>query len=314
MEIGGYLELDNYINPMLHDNAIKLNCGRAALAYLIEARKIRKIWLPYFLCESIRETCKKYCVEVAYYHINNEFFPNTVGISDDEYLYIVNFYGQIPNRFLMDLRAKRDLLVVDNTQAYFDNPLKDTDTIYTCRKYFGVSDGGLLYTNQLINRTLPLDESFERMRFVLGRYERNAGEFYQYACKNNDALGNEPIKEMSRLTENLLHAIDYGYVKKRRTENFRYLHEHLANINGLNLRCVDGAFMYPLMIDDAQRIKKELLKHKIYIPTLWPNVVEELPHDWLEWKLAANVLPLPCDQRYGEEEMQLLARLILNKI
>ena len=52
-EYGGYIELDTYRLPMLHDDAIALNCGRNCLAYLIEAKGISKIKLPYFLCDSV---------------------------------------------------------------------------------------------------------------------------------------------------------------------------------------------------------------------------------------------------------------------
>ena len=40
-EYGGYIELDTYRLPMLHEDAIALNCGRNCLAYLIEAREIK---------------------------------------------------------------------------------------------------------------------------------------------------------------------------------------------------------------------------------------------------------------------------------
>ena len=42
-EYGGYIELDTYSLPMLHEGAKALNCGRNCLAYLIEARGIRKL-------------------------------------------------------------------------------------------------------------------------------------------------------------------------------------------------------------------------------------------------------------------------------
>lgn len=38
MEIGGYIEFERYKRKMLHEGAIKLNCGRNALSYLIEAK------------------------------------------------------------------------------------------------------------------------------------------------------------------------------------------------------------------------------------------------------------------------------------
>ena len=52
-EIGGYLCLDTYNMPMRHEGAIALNTGRNCLAYLIEKKKIKKIFLPKFLCASV---------------------------------------------------------------------------------------------------------------------------------------------------------------------------------------------------------------------------------------------------------------------
>ena len=53
-EIGGYFELENFRGPEYHDRALALNCGRNALAYLIEAKKIQQILIPYFLCSSVK--------------------------------------------------------------------------------------------------------------------------------------------------------------------------------------------------------------------------------------------------------------------
>lgn len=58
-EIGGYIELDTYTGAMLHEKAMALNCGRGALEYLCEAKMIRKLYLPYFLCDSVPNLCKK---------------------------------------------------------------------------------------------------------------------------------------------------------------------------------------------------------------------------------------------------------------
>lgn len=312
MEIGGYLELERFRGNMLHNDFLKLNCGRAALAYLIITKSIKRIWLPYFLCETISDTCKNYGVDICYYKINKELHPQYIRANDSDFIYIVNYYGQLSAENIRNIKKAYNNVIVDNTQAYFDEPIDELDTIYTCRKYFGVSDGGLLYTKDVnYNLELKIDESYNRIRYILGRYERNAGEFYKDACDNNENLGLEPIKRMSKLTENLLHAVDYQFVKDRRTENFSFLHEKLGIINELEVKPVVGAFMYPFMVENAREIKKRLIEHKIYIPTLWPNVVNDLPHDWWEWKLANNILPLPCDQRYGIEEMQFMTELLL---
>lgn len=309
-EIGGYLELELNRGHMLHEEGILLNCGRSALAYLLHSRRIKRIWLPYFLCDSVFNVCKKHGVEISYYHIDKQWIPQDLHLESSDWLYVVNYYGQINKNKLLDFVKLYGKVIIDNAQAYFEEPLKDVDTIYTCRKFFGVSDGGILFSNNKMEETLQKDESFKRISFVLGRFERNAREFYQEASHNNDIFDQEPVKKMSGLTENILHGIDYNYVKKKRTRNFLYLHDKLSYMNELKVNVVEGAFMYPFMVDNAQMIKNELLKNNIYIPTLWPNVVNDLPNDWWEWRLANNILPLPCDQRYGIEEM----RHIINKI
>lgn len=313
-EIGGYIELDTCRHAMLHEDAILLNCGRNALAYLLEARSIKKLYLPYFLCDSVANVCKKYGVEVAFYHIGENWLPKDLVIDEDTWLYIVNFYGQITREDLARLAAAYRNIIIDNAQAYFDAPLANVDTLYTCRKFFGVSDGAVLYTNSKLERSLEIDESFNRIHYVLGRYERTASEFYEEAAKNNDIFDNEGIKDMSKLTKNLLRSIDYEYVKQIRTNNFAYLHEKLREVNKLNVRLIEGAFMYPLLIDDGMKIRKQLQQMKIYIPTLWPNVLKECEPDTLEYKFAADILPLPIDQRYGIEDIEYMCKLITNQI
>ena len=309
-EIGGYIELDTCRHAMLHEDAILLNCGRNALAYLLEAKGIKKLYLPYFLCDSVANVCKKYGVEVAFYHIGENWLTKDLVIDGDAWLYIVNFYGQITREDLARLAEVHNNVIIDNAQAYFDAPLANVDTLYTCRKFFGVSDGAILYTNSKLERSLEIDESFNRIHYILGRYERTASEFYEEAAQNNDIFDNEPIKEMSRLTKNLLRSIDYEYVKQVRTNNFAYLHEKLREVNKLNIRLIEGAFMYPLLIDDGMKIRKQLQPMKIYIPTLWPNVLEECKPDTLEYKFAAEILPIPVDQRYGFKDMEHLVNVI----
>ena len=310
-EIGGYLELDTFSLPMLHEGAIALNCCRNALAYALLARKAKSVWLPWFLCDSERDVCAKYGIPVKTYRIGEDFLPEEIAPGEGEWLCIVNYYGQLSQETLLELKNRYGRILVDNTQAYFQPPLEGVDTIYSCRKFFGVSDGGFLYTDARLEEELERDESFERIRFVLGRYERTASEFYAEAAANNDVFIREPIKKMSRLTENLLHAIDYDAVRRRRTENFAYLDSRLGSRNRLRPHPAEGAFMYPLWSDRAPELRRSLAKEKIYIPTLWPDVLARVPEDWTEWRLANFILPLPVDQRYTTEDMEHLAERLL---
>ena len=307
-EIGGYLELERFTGPMLHEKALALSSGRACLSYLIEQRKIRKIALPDFNCDIVEAVCRAHEVKIRFYPVGADLRPKTLQTEEDGWLYLVNFYGQLSPDELQGIAAHVPRLIVDNAQAYFDLPLKGVDTLYTCRKFLGVPDGGFLYT-EAPEKTLPADESRERMGFVLGRFERPAGEYFAAAAQNNDDLSIEP-KSMSELTKNLLHAVDYDRVKTKRTENFRLLHEGLGSVNCLNLRVTEGAYAYPLMLPEGQKIRKKLIEQKIFVPMLWPNVPEQQPADSEACRLAEQILPLPCDQRYGAEEMAFIIKAV----
>ena len=307
-EIGGYIELDTYTGKMLHGDGVKLNCGRNALAYIIKAKNIKKLWMPRFMCDSCDKVLSDNHVDVEYYSIGLDFKP--VIKEWDGWLYVVNFYGQLSNGYLTSLG---DSIIVDNAQAYFQEPIPGVDTLYTCRKFFGVADGAILYTDKYIE-VENQDESFNRMNFLLGRYERSASQFYQEYVDNNHFFRNEPIKRMSKLTENLLHGIDYEVVMKKRTQNFAYLHEKLHSLNKLNLSVPYGPFKYPLYIENGAEVRKELQTRKIFIPTLWPAVFNLCEENEYEYDMAKNILPIPVDQRYGMRDMEYIVQEIIKCI
>ena len=310
-EIGGYIELDTYRLPMLHEGAIALNCGRNALAYLLKARNIKRLWVPRFICDSVTEVCEREGVSYSLYGIGMDFLPSEkIVLGDGEWLYFVNYYSQFDNEQIRQYTDKYKKVIVDNAQSYFQMPLPHVDTIYTCRKYFGVPDGAFLYSDACLDQDLPMDESFERMRFLLGRYERSASEFYGEYVANNELFAAEPIKRMSKLTKNFLHGIDYIHVKQVREENCAYLHRKLKGKNLLKLSEKTGTFMYPLLLENGVKMRKALQNQNIYIPTLWPNVLSWCGADETEYCMAENILPLPIDQRYTVEDMQRIIETI----
>lgn len=309
-EIGGYIELENFRGIEYHKDAVALNCGRNCLAYILLARKITKISLPYFLCDSVENTCRKYNVQIRYYRINSQFMPVEFSLNKDEWIFIVNYYGQLNDEIISNLRNNyENRVIIDNTQAFFARPVHGIDTIYTCRKFFGVPDGAYLYTDAELNVT-EQDVSYKRMNFLLGRFEKSANEFYNEYVENNALFENEPIKKMSELTHNLLRGVDYNLISQVRTENFICLQNELKAINKLKLTVPEGAFMYPLYIDNGAEIRKQLQKEKIYIPTLWPAVFDICSENDLEYDLANNILPLPVDQRYNTDDMKYMSELI----
>lgn len=303
-EIGGYFGLEKLISNEYYPDLAAVNNARCALLYIIKARHYKKVYLPYFLCDSVRLVLERERISFEEYRIDRLFLPVLeVNTNSEEVVYIVNYYGVISAEQLISLKEKYRNIVVDNAQAFFARPVKGIDTLYSCRKFFGVPDGGYAYTDAEFHENIPVDVSKGRMKHILGRFEGNsASDYYDYFNDNDESFKKIELRRMSKLTHNILGAVDYQEVKHRREENFMFLSKSLEERNLLKLKCPPGPYAYPFYIQNGMAIKKHLAKRKIYVATLWPNVLSTGLD--IETDLTENILPLPCDQRYSEEDMQ----------
>lgn len=305
-EMGGYIGMERYAGSLWHPNAIALNCGRHCLTYLVKSKKIGKVAIPMLSCDSILQPLRDLGVDYRYYPIDGRFMPDGLEARKNEWVYVINYCGQVQNADLAALKGKYHQIIVDNSHAFFQGSIEGVDTIYNCRKYFGVSDGALLNTDSVLDERMDTDESFSHMLFLLGRFERNASEFYELYKSNNDRFEKEPIKKMSRLTANILRSIDYGLVKRRRSANFLRLYEAFKGINRLDVKASAGEYMYPLMVEGGSHLKSRLHSKNIYVPTLWPEVLGRCAENSPEHEIVDNTLLLPVDQRYSGKDMEYL--------
>lgn len=74
-EIGGYFGLEQLINQEYYSDLIALNNARNALLYTLKAKKIKKLYIPYFLCASISLLCESQGYLYEFYHIGEDFMP-----------------------------------------------------------------------------------------------------------------------------------------------------------------------------------------------------------------------------------------------
>ncbi len=315
-EIGGYLELERLSGQEYHEHMIKLNLGRTALLYLLKAAGTHTLWVPHFLCESVTDACLRAGYELKYYRIGRNFLPEDgVRPAPGEYLYLVNFYGQLSNAQILASFGQYDRrVIVDNTHAFFQRPVHGVPTLYSLRKFFGLSDGAYVYMGNLAP-ALPVslleqDLSHTRMGHILGRYETEASAHYQTMLDNAHAFDHETVKQMSALTDNLLHGIDYAKARRVREDNYQALDSLLGAENPLTLRTPEGPFTYPFYHKNGITLRKKMAQYKIYVPTYWSNVLKDMSETSLEYDYAANILPLPCDQRYTAEDMRRVADVL----
>lgn len=256
-EIGGYLQFEKLISQPYYTNMIELNLGRNALIYLIHARKIKKVFIPYFLCDSVYKVLISNYIEYEFYHVGRDFKPVfKKTLKDNQYLYIVNYYGQLNNGYLEELKNHYKNIIIDNTQSFFQKPLNNVDTIYSLRKFFGIPDGAYLSTDVSLESEIAVDSSRSRIKHLFGRFEENASSYFKDFQKIDESFENVPLMKMSKLTKNFLGAINYQSVIQKRNENYDYLYQKLQSRNKLNIVQNNAPFAYPMYVNKGAEIRK----------------------------------------------------------
>ncbi len=320
-EIGGYFEFEHYEGQEYYPDLFKFNLGRTAIAHFLQEVGCKTLYVPYFLCDSVTDYCIRQGITLKHYKINRNFTPCIPDLPHaplpaDTWIFVANHYGQLSDRQILEVKEMYDQVLFDMTHAFFQRPLPGIDAVYSVRKFFGVPDGAYLSTERSISMPDETDQSFDRFRHILGRFEQSAGMHYQEMLDQAHSYTADPVRRMSPLTENLLKSFEYRRIAHQRLENYQYLHSQLGPHNLLRkhniLRTPDvGPFCYPLQVHNGILLRKQLAARQIFVPTYWNNVIQTMKHETLEYQYAANILALPCDQRYQKEDMRVLAHTLL---
>ena len=314
--IGGYFGLELRRGKEYHENAIKLNSARNCFEYILRARKYQKVHIPYYTCEVILEPLEKTNVQYEFYPINENLEPvKEYSLKSGEVFLYTNYFGlkQQYVEYLAGVYGSQ--LIVDNAQAFYAPRIEGIDTFYSPRKFFGVADGGYLYTANLLDEDFEQDYSFDRMSHLLKRIDVSAEAGYSDFRENDDSLINQSIKKMSKLTDSILSFVEYEKARENRRHNFVTLHNNLKEYNELNIQLDsnDVPMVYPFLIKN-KHLKPKLTANRIYIATYWVNVLAWRDDDSFEYQLATDLLPLPIDQRYTNKEMEVIIKLITENL
>lgn len=306
--IGGYFELELPRHPEFHAEAIVLNSGRFCLEYLLRCRKYNKVYVPYFTCDTVIEPIIKLGIPYEFYHTDKSYhIVDDIRLASDEALLYTNYWG-LQGKYCEELVEKfGKQLILDYTQAFFSKPIGGIDTFYSCRKYFGVPDGGYLYTDAIADFEIEQDESYGRMDSLTKRIDLSPEAGYDDFHKVSASFHNMPIRRMSNLTKRLMHSIDYERVAQQRIDNYNTLRRSLG---GRELHYGEVPMIFPYISEQGAILRNHLIQHKIFVAKYWQNVLEWTKEDAVETTMVNNTLPLPIDQRYGKEDMERIIDLI----
>ena len=311
-EIGGFIELELQKNKHFHKNAILLNSARNALRYVIRAYNIQKIHVPYYTCPVVWDAIKAESCKIIPYQINEHFMPK-VEFDENDFILYTNYFG-ICAKQIKNLAKIYKNLIIDNAMSFF-TPHFGLASFYSPRKFFGVADGGILLCDKKLDEKFAKDTSYQRFSHLIKRVDINSNFAYEDFRHSEDSLDDEPIKEMSNLSEKLLCACNYKRAKRKRVRNFNLLAKELNSVNLLKTKKLDELDVpshYPLMLKNTDKIYKILLENKIYCPRFWPGTIDLMKGSKceIERNFCNNLIPLIIDQRYGKTQLKKIISVI----
>jgi hypothetical protein len=315
--IGGFFELEpSGGGRPYHSEATALCTGRACLRLLLESRRPRRAFVPFFICDTALTAFEAVDVPYTFYRLTHSLDPVLPdSITAGDCVLYVNYFGlkaESVRRFAASTRAR---VIADDTQAFFERGYAGATSFNSARKFFGVPDGAYVYGETGEPPAARLADS--GCEHLVNRLRGNQELAYQQFMEHERRFTTDILRP-SVAAERMLAGIDYDRAREARRRNFSAVHARLAALNRLALD-FDGIgaavpFCYPLL-PAAPVERRRLWDRRIFVPHLWPEVESRggLEPAW-ERELAGRLLPLPIDQRYDLPDMDRLCDAVVEEI
>ncbi|WP_136442093.1 hypothetical protein [Pacificoceanicola onchidii] len=291
--------------------------ARSAFAHVIAGFGPRRVWVPAYMCRDMAEAAPK----ALFYHVDDTFSPDVqvldASLRPGDLLLGFNPFGRPNEVFRKLVQSHPDVIFVeDNAQALHtaSHPWGHVQ-IYSPRKLLGVPDGGLLVDRAGL---LPVPKqrpaSTARLRragLMRARdpLDRENERWYQ-AFREAEASMTISDQGMSATTKRVLASSAWRNIAETRRANYARLHSRLADLAFLPDRKPAWVPLgFPIRVRDAAELARDLAVYRVFAPRHWPELAgPNLATS--ERAMHHQMLTLPCDQRYTEEDMDRVSRVL----
>lgn len=291
------------------------NSGRSSLRLIIESAKLegKKILLPDFLCEVIVDVLSEYDMSVDFYKVDQQF-DFTLPDDLDEYaaIYLIKYFGFKSASYEIAVNRISQTIIIDDVFSPYPEVLESHSSWYSfnsLRKISAVADFSYVYGTDLISSdNYPVLSEFARLKY------QGKNQKYQSLLRNNeDALylkslnaGESALdnaREIYRASnQSTFAAVDFyanlPNEKILRAKNAETIKKQLPHLCS-NLTSEFYSFL-PIFLNSRDKIRYELMDSNIFLAVHWPDI------KGCNNALSSNILSIPTDSRYGENELNAL--------
>jgi len=319
--------------------------GRDSLSLIIRVLGLTRddeVLLPSYLCPEILRPFRDADIAVNFYRINKDLSIDLDDIAKritkkTKALLVIHYFGYPqPLKKLLQLSQNHSLFLIEDTvQAFLTGcdgqPLGSVgDTCFSSfRKFLPVLDGSLVLFNIKSSSvecnwsTQSLTHLFYLCLRCLGMILKNVylktflvpKPLFLWLFRQADELLSRYPKpaKISSLSQSLLHKFDFYEIVSRRRANFQHLldnwHFKTARPLFLNLPPDVCPLGFPVIAEDRDYIKKELIHRGVYPPIHW-NLPAEVDQEEYKtpWQISRHILTIPIDQRYETKDMEYILK------
>lgn len=323
-----------------------LRNGREALLYAscnCKPGKEAIILCPAYSCWSMTAPFEFSGWTIVYYRLNEDL---TI---DERYLDVLlrgcrpdailtmNFYGSADTKSAISkVKGFNDKITVieDFSHCTFclDQIFNEQVDYYvsSIRKSIGVSDGAVIFSKKPTNKAYIGSSAPDFGQLRLGAQQQKGRYAFTKSLDDKDAFlselrhGEEMIDKLdgvhpiSEVSLKQIESINGEEIAFARRENMKHLwsllNRKIKMIPGLE-RSFNGApFSLPILVENRDAIQKLLAQKGVYAPVLWPASVQARKVCKVSAYVADQILSIPIDQRYNYDDIEDIAKIVLETV
>lgn len=308
--------------PLLQEtglHACLTDSGRSSLRLVLRSGFAdRKFLLPDFLCGVVSRVFEELGVAHAYYRTAPDLGidADSVRRQDFDVLYVIDYFGA--RQLYRGLVNARQWVLEDAVFLPWIGPpegMGNWIAFTSYRKISALADGSLVQSRaplaaELVeNGEAPFAAAkyaAKRMKFEYLSEGRHLEEDYLALFAGAEAMADRQtaIHSISGASLVNLLAFHRGLAEeyRARARNFDFLDARLKPL-GVGLK-PEFPCLYVLSVEGRDELREYLRARRIFLPVHWPNA-RGLPN-----RLYDRIISIPVDSRYGEADLERVARAI----
>ena len=317
----------------LNKSTLLFSHGRAAIAWFLDTRgPFTTAFVCAYTCPSVPEFMKGKGVDVMFYDCGESDFSILAQKAKGKVILLLPaLFGMAPwlnVSKLSDNLGDRFSIIIDAAQSAFghlDFAPPPNGAVLSCpRKTLSLADGAALQISNIhpndhkMVEALPIADSAsrlkERAREILALQDpKREAEALSISAAAENSLPQYACR-ISKLSKRRFLLIDKNKTNQRRINNATILTAELSDLTLLLPSGPGVPFFWPFAIKNRHNLLDRLHRLRLFATPLWSNIpilsVAGKRRYPTAYRLSSELVGLPVDQRYSDQDMYKIASLV----